>query len=54
MSELTLQRGAVRYTIKGATPILITKGNALIVTGKVTPLQKSVPSAPRLKLVQAS
>lgn len=51
MSDVTIQRGAVRYTIKGATPMLISKGNALIVTDKVAPIKQAV-AKPVLRLVQ--
>jgi len=54
MTDVTIQRGALRMTIKGATPLLVSKGNALIVTGSATPITVAKPSVPRLRLVQAS
>jgi hypothetical protein len=51
MSDVTIQRGALRMTIKGASPMLVTKGNALIVTGKCAPIAK-VSQKPTLRLVQ--
>lgn len=51
MTDVNIKRGAVRYTIKGATPILVTKGNALMVTSKVTPIVKA-SERPVLRLVQ--
>ena len=54
MTDLTIQRGAVRYTIKGATPMLVAKGNALIVTDKAAPIVKAVASVPKLRLVQSA
>lgn len=47
----TIKRGAIRYTVKGATPLLVTKGNALMVTAKVTPIVKT-SQKPVLRLVQ--
>ena len=52
MTDLTIKRGASKFTIKGAS--LISQGNALIVTtGTRAPIVKAeVPAVPRLRLVQ--
>jgi len=49
MSDVTIQRGAVKLTIKGASPLLVKQGSALIVGQAVTPVIQAVP---RLRLVQ--
>lgn len=51
MSDITIQRGALRMTIKSASPMLITKGNALIVTGNCAPIKKAI-TKPALRLIQ--
>lgn len=50
-NTVTIQRGALRLTIKNASPMLVSKGNALIVTDRVTPLVKATEK-PVLRLVQ--
>lgn len=53
MTDVTIQRGALRMTIKGTSPLLVSKGTALIVTDKVAPIAKAT-ALPKLRLVQAS
>lgn len=54
MTDVTIKRGASRITIKGATPLIVSQGNALIVTDRVAPITKAMPSVPKLRLVRAS
>lgn len=52
MSDLTIKRGALKMTIKGASPLLVTQGNALMVVSPKAPIVKAQPAMPRLRLVQ--
>lgn len=54
MTDVTIKRGALRMTIKGASPLMISKGSALIVTGATAPIVKAEAELPRLRLVQAA
>ena len=52
MSDLTIKRGALKMTIKGASPLLVTQGNALMVVSPKTPIVTAT-AKPRLRLVQS-
>lgn len=51
MTDLTIKQGALRYTVKGASPLVVTQGSALMVVSPRTPIVKSV-AVPHLRLVQ--
>jgi hypothetical protein len=51
MTDLTIKQGALKYTVKGASPLLVTQGSALMVVSPQTPIVKAV-ATPRLRLVQ--
>jgi hypothetical protein len=53
MADLTIKRGALTMTIKGASPLLVTQGNALMVMSPKAPIVKAQPVTPRLRLVQS-
>lgn len=53
MADLTIKRGALKLTIKGASPLLITQGTALMIMSPKAPIVKAQPAMPRLRLVQS-